>query len=145
MSWKFTDELSVKYFRICKWSKWIRLRKKLRFKKKHSRLQILEPYISIFKIKRPALNSTSVENAEKFSAFDESNLFSVNTQNSSVIQLINCWLSRNVALCQQAASVACSTDRIKAAAKAVATTTCTMGIICFKSGRELFYLCTMYL
>ena len=56
----------------------------------------------ISKIKRPA-PIQQVENAENFSAFDESNLFfSKYTENSSVIQLINCWLSRNVALCQQA-------------------------------------------
>ena len=56
----------------------------------------------ISKIKRPTLNSTSRKCRKLFRLWWVKSFFSKYTENSSVIQLINCWLSRNVALCQQA-------------------------------------------
>ena len=56
----------------------------------------------ISKIKRPAPNSTSRKCRKLFRLWWVKSFFSKYTENSSVIQLINCWLSRNVALCQQA-------------------------------------------
>ena len=82
----------------------------------------------ISKIKRPA-PIQQVENAENFSAFDESNLFSVNILK---IQVWFSWSTVGSAEMLPSASKRCLTDRIKAAAKAVATTTCIMGLICFK-------------